>query len=419
MQKPSDCDDEPSIPSCRICMEPGTPYDDLVQPCACAGTQAWIHIGCLKRWQQSSPNRSRKAICPVCKAAYAPEFVPREKPPASVSPLSLPYNWVRNAIAMASLGFANIFCNEPVIMIVILVIMFIGCLDWSLPALFGLRLCMLVDGDGTPSLRLVRVGSNIQGLAAGALLVATDAIRGGIFDRAVVVITRHDEEGTAGYLINCPIERIRTNHPVFESGAPLRHALATPEDPFAVSHGLGGPVGLDTWVVLHAFENVPGATRLGSGLHVGGDLATLRERARASLLDQRGAVDGAEAQQADARGAQAGAADGAAEVAAAFRADALHVRGEVDAASLWRSHRWVGTTPRERTHVLARALHGHSSWAPGQLEGEIRSGLWKWGAGQGYEFALTSAGWPLADARPDYRIWHKALAVLERAQVGR
>ena len=65
---------------------------------------------------------------------------------------------------------------------------------------------------------------------------------------------------------------------------------------------------------------------------------------------------------------------------------------------------------------ILRAMHGHSSWAPGQLEGEIRSGLWKWGAGQGYEFALTSAGWPLDDARPDYRIWHKALAVLERAQ---
>ena len=394
-------------------MEPASLEDDLVQPCACAGTQAWIHIGCLKRWQQSSPNRSRKAICPVCKTAYAPEFVPREKPPESVSPLSLPYNWVRNAIAMACLGIAYVFCNEPVIMVSILVITFIGCLDWSLPALFGVRLCMLVDEDGTPSLRLVRVGSNIQGLAAGALLVATDATRGGIFDRAVVVITRHDEEGTAGYLINCPVERISTNHPVFESGAPLRHALATPEDPFAVSHGLGGPISLDTWVVLHQFENVPGATRLGSGLHVGGDLATLRERARASLLDQRGT----DAQQADARGAQAGAMASAAE-GAAFRADALHVRGEVDAASLWRSHRWVGT-PRERTHVLARALHGHSSWAPGQLEGEIRSGLWKWGAGQGYEFALTSAGWPLADASPDYRIWHKALAVLERAQVGR
>ena len=305
MVPPPSCDDEPSIPTCRICMEPASLEDDLVQPCACAGTQAWIHIGCLQRWQQSSPNRSRKAICPVCKTAYAPEFVPREKPPASVSPLSLPYNWVRNAIAMASLGFANIFCNEPVIMVSILVITFIGCLDWSLPALLGVRLCMLVDEDGTPSLRLVRVGSNIQGLAAGALLVATDATRGGIFDRAVVVITRHDEEGTAGYLINCPVERISTNHPVFESGAPLRHALATPEDPFAVSHGLGGPISLDTWVVLHQFENVPGATRLGSGLHVGGDLATLRERARASLLDQRGT----DAQQADARGAQAGAGE--------------------------------------------------------------------------------------------------------------
>ena len=65
-------------------------------------------------------------------------------------------------------------------------------------SLIGVRLCFVVDDNGAPLLRLVRVGFQVQGLAAGALLVSTDRIGGGIFQSSVVVITQHDHNGSIG-----------------------------------------------------------------------------------------------------------------------------------------------------------------------------------------------------------------------------
>eukprot|EP00747_Dinoflagellata_sp_TGD_P218752 gnl/TRDRNA2_/TRDRNA2_90956_c0_seq1.p1 gnl/TRDRNA2_/TRDRNA2_90956_c0~~gnl/TRDRNA2_/TRDRNA2_90956_c0_seq1.p1 ORF type:complete len:422 (+),score=44.21 gnl/TRDRNA2_/TRDRNA2_90956_c0_seq1:64-1266(+) len=65
--------------ACRFCLEetapPGTPADDarLVSPCACRGTSALVHVGCLRRWQATLMGRrltpeilARAAACPVC-----------------------------------------------------------------------------------------------------------------------------------------------------------------------------------------------------------------------------------------------------------------------------------------------------------------------------------------------------------------
>ena len=121
------------------------------------------------------------------------------------------------------------------------------------------------------------------------------------------------------------------NRPLDADAAPrvatLRHALRV-ADAAAVAHGVGGPVSLADFTILHRFGGVRGAEAVGVGdLHVGGDLLELREAAAAAVALRDGRIDGG--------------------------------RGGAD------------------NKPLVRVLYGHAGWAPGQLEGEIAAGAWK------------------------------------------
>lgn len=48
--------------TCRICLE----ELDLIQPCNCKGTSAWVHEACLVKWLNISGNTS----CEICKFEY-------------------------------------------------------------------------------------------------------------------------------------------------------------------------------------------------------------------------------------------------------------------------------------------------------------------------------------------------------------
>ena len=237
----------------------------------------------------------------------------------------------------------------------------------ELQMILGFKICLTVDDDGVPIFRLVRVGSRIPGLGVGALLVATDVVRGGIFDRSVIVLTRHDEYGAIGYIVNVPGDAVdpmvmpRRHFAGFENGPPLQDALAVPEAPEAVQHGVGGPVDLDEPFLIHGFDRIAGATPLGEltgyhhRLYMGGDLASVRARAREA------------------------------------------VRARAAAA----------VPPSVEPPVLVRALHGRSAWAAGQLEGEIKRGVWEWAPGVGLDFALGRN-----DRAPSHTMWHRALAAI-------
>jgi hypothetical protein len=61
---------------CRICFE-GAEEEDLVRPCACRGSAAFIHIGCLKEWhrstvKQSLVTQSGRVTTPRCKTCKQP-----------------------------------------------------------------------------------------------------------------------------------------------------------------------------------------------------------------------------------------------------------------------------------------------------------------------------------------------------------
>lgn len=70
----------PALPSCRFCFEEGDDPGDaaggrLVQPCACSGTQAFVHVRCLRAWQRRRTDGEE--TCPVCRRAYAYAAPPR------------------------------------------------------------------------------------------------------------------------------------------------------------------------------------------------------------------------------------------------------------------------------------------------------------------------------------------------------
>merc|ERR1712185_78101 len=54
--------DAAEVPSCRICFEPD---GELIAPCGCQGTQRFVHVACLRRWQHSvvlaAPNNPHAA----------------------------------------------------------------------------------------------------------------------------------------------------------------------------------------------------------------------------------------------------------------------------------------------------------------------------------------------------------------------
>lgn len=57
---------------CRFCFGGGCAQSPLLSPCACRGTQAFVHAHCLEAWQRSAliSRGALESCCRVCGAAY-------------------------------------------------------------------------------------------------------------------------------------------------------------------------------------------------------------------------------------------------------------------------------------------------------------------------------------------------------------
>jgi putative transcriptional regulator len=137
--------------------------------------------------------------------------------------------------------------------------------------------------------------------ARGVFLVANARIDGGPFERSVVLLLAHGDQGTLGLILNRPTD------------ISLEEALPDLSER-EVSHDLflGGPVAVDGLLVLFRSDAPPVDAE-----HVMGDVYYTGER---GVLDQ------------------------------------LLTKGKKSSE--------------------LRLFFGHSGWAPGQLEGELRKGAW-------------------------------------------
>lgn len=172
----------------------------------------------------------------------------------------------------------------------------------------------------------------------GRLLVATPALADPNFDRAVVLLLDHDEEGSLGVVLNRP-----TPVGVADILAPWAALAGEPGVVFQ-----GGPVSLDSALGVAV---IPG------GLPGDGDGASLESGVRP--------------------GAAEAMADGAGP-------DAPHGRQPGEEPLGWRRvHGAIGlvdleTPPELLATVLGslRIFAGYAGWGPGQLEDELVDGAW-------------------------------------------
>ncbi|WP_256103140.1 YqgE/AlgH family protein [Streptomyces sp. ODS05-4] len=193
----------------------------------------------------------------------------------------------------------------------------------------------------------------------GRLLVATPALADPNFDRAVVLLLDHDDEGSLGVVLNRPTPVDVGD--ILESWAPLAG------EPGVVFQG--GPVALDAALALAV---VPGD---GPAPHAGPDGSRPRTPP------------------AEAEAGEAGDGDGTALLGA----------GPLG----WRRvHGAIGLVDLEAPpELLAAALGslrifaGYAGWGPGQLEDELSEGAW---------FVVDSEPGDVSSPRPE-ALWRDVL----------
>jgi E3 ubiquitin-protein ligase DOA10 len=61
----SSSEESESSLNCRICYEPDDRFN-LLRPCACAGTSAYVHSACLRQWMGTSANPEDRNSCAQC-----------------------------------------------------------------------------------------------------------------------------------------------------------------------------------------------------------------------------------------------------------------------------------------------------------------------------------------------------------------
>jgi len=237
----------------------------------------------------------------------------------------------------------------------------------------GMRVALRPDAAGRLALALVRHGAPVPGLGPGTLLAASrDLDRAGLFARAVVLVTEHSTAGGAkGVLLTRPLAD-------GAAGAPPALLARAAAGGAAMRHFVGGPVGVPGVgrgggaadpTLLHGVAAVPGARALlPRGWSPGAADADALPDAGVLLFEG---------------GSLADAVRGAAAAATRAPPPPAPPRG---LAALGRLRRRPPPSPlRPIVHVY----HGRVVWAPAQLEGEVRSGAWGYGAARAGDVLAT------------------------------
>ncbi|KAK9795914.1 hypothetical protein WJX73_000165 [Symbiochloris irregularis] len=312
---------------CRICFEGPSAAAELISPCNCTGTQAYVHLHCLRKWQDSmtyqpyTGKRDERAHrCSVCRSLFSVH----PRPPA---PVHRALQWA--CFGAGSLCIALIaFCisgppwPQMALLLVILVAvrshgavaavaLLLGTLLITLHVR-GVRVVLRMEPGRGLGLAFIRHGAPVQGLSQGMLLVATGELERSIFRRSVVLLYEHSPRGARGVILSQPITQL---DPRLASSNGLR---APASSRALLRHFHGGPVGML------------------------GDNGQRQEVAVLHTIPHAG------------------------------MADKLYVGGSMVNLAAAATH---STAPGLQINMY----HGLCSWTDGQLEGEIRSGAWGFG----------------------------------------
>ncbi|KAG0620626.1 hypothetical protein M758_4G230700 [Ceratodon purpureus] len=265
--------------TCRICLESSpianssagsmsrfTDVEDedrLISPCACSGTQAYVHYKCLQRWQQSvmasrrtGPGlQSPALICSVCTHKF------------SVAP-------PRPTMGFRMRRIFTSYACEVTGLIIILLACYVALAGHNLQTLIddfesglslaievlpcSLQMKVLEDGCNSRTCNTFKLGSrwwdSSSPLHPGTLLVATPAMLSPYYFGTVVLLYEHERcRGSRGIILNKQSEEgeiLNWESELFlgvQNSVALRH----------VSHGTGGTHKPEVWFILQRCSPSP------------------------------------------------------------------------------------------------------------------------------------------------------------------
>lgn len=252
----------PSDIVCRICFE-SEDAGNLVEPCGCSGTHAYVHDACLLRWrrlQVFQGKLSAAARCEICGQKYATSLEQPRKP------LMAQVREFGKVVAETLTGLVVCCISSPQSLLSPFPMLVLG-----LPGLvFGIRggalsyllvfptfilflyingtKLSVLGGPGQYHIGLTSFGAPVDGLQRGMLLVSIGA--GGPFERTVLYVLEHGDSGTLALIVNKPKK----------DNCALRNGLT-------VSIRSGGPLQQGLFRI-HNLSGVPGAERIIQGQSV-------------------------------------------------------------------------------------------------------------------------------------------------------
>ena len=199
-----------------------------------------------------------------------------------------------------------------------------------------------VNADGQTYLQQVVRGRPAEHIRAGLLLVSTSQVQGDVFDKSVVLLVKHDRNGTLGLVLNKPARLPPDEH--MEIHEVLEDAFGVmPRNPRATEHLLaGGPVAAERVTYLHS--GTPAGTRKRCYADGSGGVKFVGSNGEFFTPDQDAAPPVGE-----------------------------EVLGGVYFQS---SSAFLKCALRDTAGPTLRIFLGYSGWGPQQLDGEWRRGAW-------------------------------------------
>mmetsp|Transcript_49185 Transcript_49185/g.76754 ORF Transcript_49185/g.76754 Transcript_49185/m.76754 type:complete len:309 (+) Transcript_49185:145-1071(+) len=222
-------------PTCRICFEVGkvassqedeadgvdesTDPNDLIVPCKCKGTQKYVHVGCLERWQGVTlreANPRRAIFCSVCNTKFKlapnmPTYSSSKSRGTANANARGPAGWITTYSRYACLVqlvpalVQLVITSDNRRVVWVSVIAAVVHQSRQLPGvlhvlavvtalLAAMRLSSVAIADGDP----------VPGVYAGRYLIGDRIPGGSIFHQSVVLLLEHGPHGTLGVIVNNP-----------------------------------------------------------------------------------------------------------------------------------------------------------------------------------------------------------------------
>ena len=112
---------------------------------------------------------------------------------------------------------------------------------------------------------IFKIESNHVEPARGKVLIAQPFLSDKLFGRSVILLVKHNEEGTMGLVMN---KKFPLTLSEFFDGFICRKTIPV---------YWGGPLGMDSIFYLHTIENIPDSLPIRNGLYVNGDFEAIKK----------------------------------------------------------------------------------------------------------------------------------------------